>query len=182
MTIGSFKVLVVGAVMAVALPTAAMAVEPIFYNSDEGAGEGDGSIRFLNSTSFTIIGANNDAESYATYEFVAESDLSISTIFRYGSLDVDGPEFDPAGYFINDERFQLSDDDGLRGVFQFGDINFSVLAGDRYGYYVYSTDGLFGRGKMTVGALPEPGSWALMITGFGLVGASMRRRRAVAAC
>ncbi len=35
----------------------------------------------------------------------------------------------------------------------------------------------------TVGtaAVPEPASWALMIAGFGLVGASMRRRRMVAA-
>jgi hypothetical protein len=29
----------------------------------------------------------------------------------------------------------------------------------------------------TAGAVPEPASWALMIGGFGLVGASMRRRR-----
>lgn len=35
----------------------------------------------------------------------------------------------------------------------------------------------------TVGtaAVPEPASWALMIAGFGLVGASMRRRRTTAA-
>jgi hypothetical protein len=31
------------------------------------------------------------------------------------------------------------------------------------------------------GAVPEPASWALMIVGFGLVGVSMRRRKAVAA-
>lgn len=31
------------------------------------------------------------------------------------------------------------------------------------------------------GAIPEPSSWALLIAGFGLTGASMRRRRAVAA-
>ena len=31
------------------------------------------------------------------------------------------------------------------------------------------------------GAIPEPSSWALLIAGFGLTGASMRRRRTVAA-
>jgi len=32
-----------------------------------------------------------------------------------------------------------------------------------------------------VGGVPEPASWALMIAGFGLAGASLRRRRALAA-
>jgi len=31
---------------------------------------------------------------------------------------------------------------------------------------------------MTAGAVPEPASWAMMIGGFGMVGASMRRRKA----
>ena len=35
------------------------------------------------------------------------------------------------------------------------------------------------RGQL--GAVPEPASWALMVSGFGLVGASVRRRRVVAA-
>lgn len=30
-----------------------------------------------------------------------------------------------------------------------------------------------------VGVVPEPAAWAMMITGFGLVGSAMRRRRAV---
>lgn len=37
------------------------------------------------------------------------------------------------------------------------------------------------RGNLTLTAVPEPASWAMMIGGFGLVGASMRRRRMVAA-
>lgn len=43
-----------------------------------------------------------------------------------------------------------------------------------------SADG-YRLGSISVAAVPEPGTWALMIGGFGLAGASLRRRRAVAA-
>ena len=33
----------------------------------------------------------------------------------------------------------------------------------------------------TTSAVPEPATWAMMITGFGLAGAAMRRRRATLA-
>ncbi len=36
-------------------------------------------------------------------------------------------------------------------------------------------------GTPLIAAVPEPASWAMLITGFGLVGASMRRQRMVAA-
>jgi len=38
-----------------------------------------------------------------------------------------------------------------------------------------------GEFKMISGGVPEPATWAMMITGFGLVGATLRRRRAVSA-
>lgn len=38
-----------------------------------------------------------------------------------------------------------------------------------------------GPGGGGVGAVPEPESWALLIAGFGLVGATMRRRRSIGA-
>ncbi|HEX4712353.1 PEPxxWA-CTERM sorting domain-containing protein [Phenylobacterium sp.] len=37
------------------------------------------------------------------------------------------------------------------------------------------------RGGLPAGAVPEPASWALMIGGFGLAGASLRRRRSAVA-
>jgi hypothetical protein len=39
----------------------------------------------------------------------------------------------------------------------------------------------FNEGPTGVGAVPEPSSWAMLIAGFGLVGAVARRRRPVAA-
>lgn len=51
-----------------------------------------------------------------------------------------------------------------------------------------SREGVFGIRKASnfsvtavTGAVPEPGTWAMMLLGFGAIGASMRRRRRVSA-
>jgi hypothetical protein len=38
--------------------------------------------------------------------------------------------------------------------------------------------GIPGNGTLTIAAVPEPASWAMLIAGFGLTGAVMRRRKA----
>jgi PEP-CTERM motif len=69
---------------------------------------------------------------------------------------------------------------------------FGIAPTELYSQYLFTTrvggDVLFGgdtgNGFQLLGletALPEPGTWAMMIGGFGLAGASMRRRRAAAA-
>lgn len=47
--------------------------------------------------------------------------------------------------------------------------------------YLHPTDGNFQLDAVSVVAVPEPGTWAMLVTGFALVGATMRRRKAVAA-
>jgi hypothetical protein len=42
---------------------------------------------------------------------------------------------------------------------------------------LFSQDIPFSHETTTVSAVPEPATWAMMITGFGLAGAAMRRRR-----
>jgi len=54
---------------------------------------------------------------------------------------------------------------------------FSVGAGQQG---VFTTHTIFGSGtpnSVQVPGVPEPGSWAMMVGGFGLAGAAMRRRR-----
>ncbi|UUR07368.1 DVUA0089 family protein [Sphingomonas glaciei] len=45
----------------------------------------------------------------------------------------------------------------------------------------YAFDILGVNSAVQVGAVPEPGTWALMLVGFGAIGASLRRRRRVIA-
>jgi hypothetical protein len=51
------------------------------------------------------------------------------------------------------------------------------------GHYTFVLDGssYAGEGELTVSSAPEPAAWALMISGFGLAGAALRRRRAAIA-
>lgn len=55
-----------------------------------------------------------------------------------------------------------------------GTLDFRV---NRAGDFFYDSTGL----AATVTAVPEPGTWALMITGFGAAGSMIRRRRALIA-
>lgn len=45
-----------------------------------------------------------------------------------------------------------------------------------HGQTVFNTKFSYGDGSLR--AVPEPSSWAMMVTGFGLLGGTMRRRRA----
>jgi hypothetical protein len=61
--------------------------------------------------------------------------------------------------------------------------NFNVVAGQRLIFSAAGTQDTLGGylDNINITAVPEPGTWALMIGGFGLAGAALRRRRAVVA-
>lgn len=84
----------------------------------------------------------------------------------YGPITVNN-NYGYAYAFSGDGSWSFLDDVAGAGVVQNGgsavaDMNIWAYAGG-------------------VGAVPEPASWAMLIAGFGLVGAAARRRRAVAA-
>ena len=60
---------------------------------------------------------------------------------------------------------QLTDALFNKGIF------WGTTPGEKHGGYVDATF------TLTQSAVPEPATWAMMITGFGLVGAAMRRRQ-----
>ena len=150
------------------------------------AGDGDGYIEFFAPPGYfyTLYGNDNGVDGVVTtFSAVAAADFTESFIWRYQTFDEDGANFDPAGYFIDDQFFQLSNDDLDFGEFETGTITITVLAGQTFGAYVGSTDGSFGRGQISFGAgaggiVPEPATWAMMIGGIGAAGGALRRRKA----
>lgn len=65
-----------------------------------------------------------------------------------------------------------------------GDLNFDANVNNTYRFDLIGGDNrltTFAQIGTGVGAVPEPGTWAMMIVGFGVAGAAMRRRRKQAA-
>jgi hypothetical protein len=164
------------------LGTASPAAAVFTLNNDLG---GDGFVQVNSPTSFTIFGADDGTDGNITsYSTIAAALATITGTWSYSTQDVDGSSFDPAGFFVNSVFTQLSTNDIPAPALQGGAFTFTVNPGDTWGFYVATTDGALGRGSLTVNlgaAIPEPQSWAMLIAGFGLVGAAMRRRRLAAA-
>jgi hypothetical protein len=78
---------------------------------------------------------------------------------------VDGPGFFLASYDVANQF-----NDGVYSVNAVFDGNASVGIANTAGTITRFT------GQALAGAVPEPASWAFMITGFGMVGGAMRRR------
>lgn len=171
------KKIAILAALAVATTAATPAAAMFTLNNDLG---GDGFVVSNGPTVFTLFSANDGTDDNVTsFTQIADADATITGKWRYYTLDVDGSSFDPGGFLVNGVLTQLSTDGIARPATQFGTFSFDVIAGDSYGFFISTTDGALGRGALTIGAVPEPASWAMLIAGFGLVGAAARRRRAV---
>jgi len=66
----------------------------------------------------------------------------VSFNWSYDTLDIDGPSNDDFGWLLNDEFTLLSDPDG--DISQVGSFVADIVAGDVFGFRMYSLDSLGG--------------------------------------
>ena len=168
------KALIVAAVACLALaPASALTLS----NSNGGDGYLDTP---EGGADFTLRGADNSVVgNYTLYTTRAAVTQNFYNFYIYSTNDTGGAENDPAGYVVNGVYYQLSPASSVADYTITGKFNFSVVAGDSYGFFVDSTDGCCGRASLSVGSLvPEPATWTLLLVGFGMVAVAARRRRA----
>ena len=97
----------------------------------------------------------NDGE----FKWYSDKSMNADGANHVWSAPYGGGDFGiPAGQYINFEDLDTRD---------FSDFNYSDLG------FVFTN-------VSVVSSVPEPASWAMMIAGFGLAGAAMRRKRAAA--
>lgn len=194
--------LVAGATLGtVALGASAASATDIFTLQDTNGG--DGYVVGLPGGGFDLFGSDNGLprifdnvplDSLTSYTATAATAQTLSFDWTYTTDDLAGAQFDPGGYLINGTQFQVSPvtSDPLAYTSGSGHVLLTLAAGDTYGFYVYSTDSQEGRADIHVtplgditapssAAIPEPGAWALMLSGFFGLGAALRRRRAAEA-
>lgn len=127
---------------------------------------------------YTFIATGNGTFA-GRYNVVGSGDTTFGLQPIYGSDDF---PFGPYGGDVNDPTgsgsFSVALVNGqtyTMSMFNFGNLTFNS-GGDANASARALIDW-----QISYDVVPEPASWAMMITGFGLVGAGMRRRRMVAA-
>lgn len=125
---------------------------------------------------FTLTGGNNLSGQSGVTTYTQLFDVPTAVTFSWSYVTADLTGFDDAGYVVNLLGFVLAAQSGDSG----GPITVMVGAGDTFGWFVNTTDNLFGRGSLTVTdistvAVPAPG--ALAMFGIGLLGLVAARRR-----
>jgi len=159
----------IAAAAALAVPSVANATVLSFTVGDVTSGSfGDAHIKkgnFTDTLSFTLAQAGTLSASLTS---------AANKLGKAGDLDFTSVVLTGGG---NSYDFIIANNDGPTGLTDFATFDGLLAAGD----YLLTIKGFsFGNaqfgGNSTVAAVPEVGSWLMMLAGFGAMGFAMRRR------
>jgi len=122
-----------------------------------------------------LTGGDSGIQGVTYFTTLAPAPGTVAFDWNYGTWD--DPEYDVFGYFRGLDAYVVTD-----GWELFGSVSFPVSAGEEFGFWLYTEDGLYGEGVANVYnfsfvIIPEPSTLALCVL-FGLSAAVRRRRRA----
>ena len=124
---------------------------------------------------FQLFGADNEVDdNFTTFTTTVSAAETLNLNWSYSTED-EYSSWDPAGYILNGTKFELISSDAISGN---GVLSIDLKAGDTFGWYVYTPDGLAGRGEIDVTPTPEPGSMLLLGSGLAGLVSLVRRKRA----
>ena len=180
------------AVAAVALSVPAMAAPVIYTFTGTFSGVNGGPFANVDAT-FTGMADTNDLAFNGRSYFTALTSLQAVSPTA-GTFNITDPSF----FYVNDNGYAGLEFGALDDTSFFSGINFGLVGYDGSTSvsttpidYFEGIDATFNtdRGSVTirnatngtfaaaVAAVPEPATWAMMLVGFGMMGASLRYRR-----
>ena len=121
--------------------------------------------------SISLTGGNNGSGSSGTTDYTTTAAAAGTVTFDWNYSTADGPFWDTFGYLLNGSFTFLTNSPSN------GTSTFNVLAGDSFGFRVYTLDNIFGPGSVTISnfsaPIPEP-STVLSLLVLGGLGAGLK--------
>ncbi len=176
-------------VMAGQASAAPFIVDALTHSINSGTGTGLSTIGLTVGQAFTVTSSTNDLWSSGALPRFSDANGLVANRFATAADDSGQPVGTLIGQdfglpFFNGHSAPFGSLVGrIGGVYQTIGANFSGPAWNTGTLELFYWDSFSedNAGSITfdisTAAVPEPASWALMIMGFGLVGAGMRRRR-----
>jgi hypothetical protein len=121
--------------------------------------------------SISLTGGNNGSGFSGTTDYTTTAAAAGTVTFDWDYSTADDPGFDGFGYLLNGSFSFLTDSPNN------GTSTFNVLAGDSFGFRIFTTDNIFGPGSVTISnfsaPIPEP-STVLSLLVLGGLGAGLK--------